>query len=117
MTLSPTVFALGVLGGALGELLKWYQLRESPNLPEYTKKPFYWIITVLMILVGGMLALLQGLDGTKPLLALNIGISAPLILKGLANIVPSEKPPATKGVRGPEAQTAKPRAIDFIAGR
>lgn len=110
MTFSWTVFGLGIIGGALAEILKWYQLRESPQPPEYYKSAMYWIVTALMALAGGVLAVVQNIDGTKPLLALNIGMSAPLILKGLAAATPI-KPPQAAGAG------AGPRLIDVIAGR
>jgi hypothetical protein len=111
MHLDSTVFLLGIIGGALAELLKWYQLRESPNFPLYTKKLAYWIITALMIIAGGVLALVHGVDATNPLLALNIGISAPLIIKGLASVAPSPKS------RTANQEVADPSVWDFLAGR
>jgi hypothetical protein len=111
MAFNIVVFLLGIVGGALAELLKWYQMRESPNLPVYARSPLYWIITVLMMLAGGVLALVQGVDAANPLLALNVGISAPLILKGLAAAKPPE-PSRTTYPRG-----AEPSIIDFLAGR
>jgi hypothetical protein len=108
-----TVFLVGTLGGALGELLKWYQLRESPNMPEYSKKLVYWFVTALMALAGGVLALLYGIDPSKLLLALNVGISAPLILKGLAAAAPNLGGAAgAKDLEGP-----KPTIGNFIAGK
>jgi hypothetical protein len=111
MAFNITVFVLGIAGGALAELLKWYQMRESPNLPVYVKSLLYWIITILMILAGGVLALIQGVDATKPLQALNIGISAPLIIKGLAAATPPAQP-GTRDLGPPE-----PSVRDFLAGR
>jgi hypothetical protein len=98
----PT-FAVACFGGLLVELLKWYSLRESPNLPLYAKNPIYWAITALMILAGGGLALLYGTDPKSPLLVANIGISAPLIIKAFADTKPKITPqieeygPATPG--------------------
>jgi hypothetical protein len=112
MEFNHSVFVLGIVGGCLAELLKWYQLRESTSFPAYAKSPVYWVISGLMVLVGGALAVIQGVEGSKPLLALNIGISAPLILKGLAAAVPSEAQP-----KGPVGASRRPSVLDFLAGR
>ena len=84
-----------------------------PQPPAYIKSPLYWIVTILMVLAGGFLAYVQGVVGSKPLLALNIGISAPLILKSLAAAVPSQ--PTSKGIE--EALAPRPSVLDFVAGR
>jgi hypothetical protein len=124
MSFNLVVFLLGIGGGVLGELLKWYQLKESPNLPEYAKSPLYWIVTVLMALAGGFLAWIWGIDPSKPFLALNVGISAPLILKGLAAVVPTPpgdtQAPASSVARAAapgRPPAANPSVINFIAGR
>lgn len=108
-------FLYGVIGGALGELLKWYALRESPNLPTYVKSPFYWVVTVLMVLAGGGLVLIQGVDASNPWLGINVGITAPLILKGFASAVPIQ--PAKTGGVSFEPKTPPPSLINFYAGR
>lgn len=110
MEFNLTVFLVATLGGALGEVLKWFQLRESTNLPEYSKSPLYWIVSVLMALAGGVLAWVYGIEPDKLLLALNIGITAPLILKGLAAAVPNLTGTRKLGV-------PKPSIWNFIAGR
>lgn len=109
MTFNWMIFGYGVLGGALAELLKWYQMRESPTQPPYLGSLKYWVLTVLMALAGGLLAAVQNV--TSPLLAINIGISAPLILKALAAVTPIQPAQASAG------QAAGPRLIDMIAGR
>ncbi len=109
-------FLYGVIGGALGELLKWYAMRESPNLPAYLKSPFYWVVTVIMMLAGGGLVLIQGVKADTPWLAINIGITAPLILKGFASVVPIQ-PPKAGGVSFGTQEKPKPTLINFIAGR
>jgi hypothetical protein len=108
-------FLYGVIGGGLGELLKWYSMRESPNLPDYIKSPFYWIITVVMILAGGGLVLIQGIQSNSPWLAINVGVTAPLILKGFASVVPITPGGGAAGVSF--GTRAKPTVLDFIAGR
>jgi len=97
------------LGGALAELLKWFQLREAEVWPVYAKSTGYWIITVLMILSGGVLAVAHGLDPNKTLLAMNVGITAPLIIKGLAAAAPS-----ASGAKDLDAERS---IVDILAGR
>lgn len=110
MAFNWMLFGYGLLGGALAELLKWYQMRESPTSPPYLGSLKYWLLTVLMALAGGLLVVVQNVG--NPLLALNIGLSAPLILKALAAVTPV--PPAQTAEGGKPGDS---RLIDMIAGR
>ena|SRR2546421_8742904 len=105
------VFLVGCLGGLLGEAIKWFQLRESPSLPAYSRSLFYWLITLLMIVLGGILATLYGTDNRNALLVANIGLTAPLIIKALAQTTPSKS-----GVSG-FTSIQDPSLINFLAGR
>lgn len=87
-----TVFLFGTLGGLLINVVK---LAELSALPRIERPPTFsdplWVFQFFALpLVGGVLAWIYEADGTalKPLLAMNIGVSAPLILKTLANTVP-----------------------------
>jgi len=111
-----TSFLFGVIGGALGELLKWYTLRESANLPVYLRSPFYWVVTLLMILAGGGLVMIQNVAPENPFLAINVGLTAPLILKGFASVVPI-KPAGPAGVPFGPGSGPRPSLVNFIAGR
>ncbi len=115
MTISGFWFVLlvGCLGGLLGEAAKWFQLRESPNLPDYARKPSYWIITLIMILLGGLLAVLYGTDNRNAILIANIGLSAPLIIKTLAETTREGKGRGTTR----KASRPGPSILNFLAGR
>jgi hypothetical protein len=91
------VFLVGTAGGALLELLHWWNIRKrSDEFPKYARSPKYWIITAAMALVGGLLALIYFGDHVQAILALHIGLSAPLILQKLATTM------AEPGERGVE---------------
>jgi len=89
-------FGWAVIGGALGEVLGLYQLRREAHdgLPEWVTSLFYWLVTGMMVLSGGLLALLyeSSVQELKPLLAANVGASAPLIISGLTRRAPPVPP-------------------------
>jgi hypothetical protein len=85
------VFGIGCAGGLLAELLHWWNLRESPQLPAYAKTPFYWLITTAMILAGGFVAWVYFGAKAEATVAVHVGISTPLILQKLVTSVPSTK--------------------------
>lgn len=98
------VFLCGIFGAFLGELFKWYRIRESKELPEYARSPAYWIVTGLIILSGGVLAILYGTEQVNAILALNIGITSPLIIQSVARMVPES---ATASKETTPKQTGK----------
>ena len=77
-------FLYGMLGGVLAELFGLFRLRQQApkDLPIWLKSPFYWIVTILMVLAGGGLVLVYLQSGVemKAIVAVNIGASAPLII-------------------------------------
>jgi len=89
------VFAVGFTGGVLLEILHWYALRKERRMPPYARNPIYWIVTALMALAGGGLALIYFGGRTEAILALHIGISTPLILQKLSTT--AFKTPGGKG--------------------
>lgn len=91
-----TAFLFGCLGGLLINVVR---LAELANVPEIERPPTFsdWLFTFQFIalpLVGGALAWIYQADGIvlKPLLAANIGVSAPLILKSFAAALPAGTP-------------------------
>ena len=85
-------FLLGMAGGFVAEFLGLFKLRrEAPERwPKYLKTPIYWIISIVMMVVGGGLVILyiSSDAAVTPVLALNIGASAPLILQVLTAQAP-----------------------------
>jgi hypothetical protein len=118
------VFLCACLGGSLGELLRWYQIRESTHFPDYARGPIYWVVTLLMIVAGGLLAVLYGSEPKSAILVLHIGLSAPLIIKTLAetkassppSVAPSPQLPG-RSMAGPGHARRPPSIVDFVAGR
>ncbi len=106
------VFLCGAFGGFLGELLKWYRIRESGRWPDYARGLFYWIITGLMITSGGVLAVLHSGSTTSALVAVNIGISAPLLIQTVGrsmHATGSVSPPGP----GDHDSTERRSSVDF----
>ena len=46
----------GIIGGALPELFALYKLRhlKKGEMPDWLESKFYWIVTIIMILTGGL---------------------------------------------------------------
>ena len=90
MATGPSL-VVGAAGGFLGEALGMYELRRTnpAELPKYLRSKFYWSMNFLMAGLGGGLAVLYGVKEVNAMLAVNIGASAPMIIKSLvANIPP-----------------------------
>lgn len=87
---------IGILGGFVGEFVKWYHQREMlfKNWPAYAKSASYWVLTGLMILMGGGLVFLHILNGTSlgVFIAFNVGLTAPLVLSEAKNFLPRIEP-------------------------
>lgn len=85
-------FLFGIIGGFFAEIFGLFNLRRSsPNkFPTWIKYWHYWVITLLMIASGGLLVIVyikSGID-IKPIIAVNIGSSAPLIIQTLTAQAP-----------------------------
>jgi hypothetical protein len=89
-------FFWGLLGGRLGELLNWFNIRHQLHrgVPDWSNSWLYWTITILMAAAGGVLVFAYLKTGAtlNPLIAINLGISAPLLLKTLSAQVPPIDP-------------------------
>ncbi len=96
----PAGFLFGVLGGLLAELVGLFELRrQSPDdLPDWFKSWFYWFLTILMICAGGVLVIvyLESDIPLKPILAVNVGASAPLLIRAFISQASPTNPGKTK---------------------
>ena len=78
----------GALAIKLLELAELYKLPklERPDLKDW----LYWVPFIVMPILGGGLAqmYISSEIALKPILAVNIGVSAPLILRAMAELNP-----------------------------
>jgi len=88
--MAPFLFA--VFGGFAVNVLRLADLAQTPRIerPETFSDPLYVFQFIVLPLLGGGLAYTYQASGTilSPILAFNIGASAPLILKTLASATP-----------------------------
>lgn len=85
--------AFGSVGGSLGEILKWWHIREEiqeKGVPDWSRSKAYWIITFLMVAAGGFMVFVYMKSGTtlNPVVAVHIGAATPLIISGIVRQVP-----------------------------
>ena len=89
-------FLYGLLGGLLSEILGLFRLRQQApkDLPLWLKSWFYWGTTLLMIAAGGGLVDIYLRSGIsiQPILAVNVGASAPLLIGSVLGQAPAIPP-------------------------
>ena len=87
-------FLYGVLGGAFGESLGLFRIRRQhpSKWPKYMRYPTYWAITLLKVIIGGALVAVYDASHATftPILAVNVGLTAPIIIQALARQAPLE---------------------------
>ena len=85
----------GAFGGLAMRLLDLAELYKLPpeRRPD-VRDPLYWIQFFVFPLVGGVTTFAYAQSGTElnAILAVNIGASAPLILRSLRNVAPALGP-------------------------
>lgn len=94
-----TAIACGFLGGLLVELAKAHAMaRTDEERPSYYGTVGYWVTAFFMCAAGAMLVwIYQDPDvEMNKLLALNIGVSAPLIITALGLSTPDIGPGKTE---------------------
>jgi len=92
-------FAFGCLGVLLLNCVQGLETYRTPQVQrptDFGERP-YWVDFFGRAIVGGVLAWVYWYNGEAvgPILAMNIGISAPLMLKAMAKTVPVDTPKNT----------------------
>jgi hypothetical protein len=86
-------FLYRIAGGFAAEFLGLWKLRHQATheIPAWFKRPFYWMLTIVMIVIGGGLVALYVTSDVSltPILAVNIGASAPLTIGTFVGQTPS----------------------------
>jgi hypothetical protein len=91
-------FLWGLFGGIGAELAVLFGVRQQfpSRFPHWIRSLEYYIIVILMVLVGGGLALAYYRSGTTltAILAIQVGASAPLFFRKAYDMISgSPKPP------------------------
>jgi|SRR6266571_2964459 hypothetical protein len=85
-------FWFGIIGGLAINLLRLADLAHVPHAerPKTFSDPYYVVQFLVLPLLGGVLVFAYHAGGTaiSPILALNIGASAPLIFKSFGSAIP-----------------------------
>lgn len=93
--------AFAVLGGIAAEILHWHGLSRRPGaLPKYSKAPIYWITTLGLVALGGIMPLLYINGSASALLCFHLGAATPVTLQKLIANVPKAATPL-----GPEQRS------------
>lgn len=87
-------FLWGLFGGFGAEVGVVFALRHRlpTEYPYWLKSPVYYLVSIVMVLLGGGIAVAYARSGStlNAILAIQIGASAPLILRKLTETLPEE---------------------------
>lgn len=78
------VFLAAAMGPVLVEAAKFYRLKGERIQARY-RKPQYWLLTLPMVPISGLIAAAQGTQDVPLLLALQLGTTAPLLIGAWAS--------------------------------
>jgi hypothetical protein len=86
-------FAIGCCGAFTSEILHWHRISRRGKWPKYAASPVYWVVTLLLVLCGGLVAASVSPPSASPLQLLLVGIAGPQLLQLAAQ---SRKPLGSK---------------------
>ncbi len=81
---------VALAGGGAAEMLHWYGLARRPGaIAKYRFRAIYWVTTLGMVGLGGIMPVLY-IDGSaSALLCFHLGAATPVIVQKLVAAVPS----------------------------
>jgi hypothetical protein len=86
--LAQVLIALG--GGVAAELLHWYNLARKPGgAKKFSVHPVYWVTTVGMVALGGLMPVLYIQGTASALLCFHLGAATPVIVQKVIASVPA----------------------------
>lgn len=80
----------GAAGGFIHEAARWVGLRQTLELPEYVKKLHYWLLTLLLVVMGGIVAV--AFEPQDSWQAMIVGASAPALITRIVLSIRSKNP-------------------------
>lgn len=102
---------VGLAGGIAGESLHWYLLARQPGGAErFRKEGVYWVTTVLMVALGGMMPILYLAGTASAVLCFHIGAATPVLLQKVVATVPAVANP----MGGVGREGTRPTFRDFF---
>ncbi len=106
------MYVVGCGGAALVELLRWWKLRENVNFPTYWKSGAYWLITIVMVLASGFIAIAYGTEPKNAIELLHLGATAPAVIGAFFHGSQNRTAAATRRFDG--ASPASRRLVEFL---
>jgi hypothetical protein len=96
-----------IAGGLAAEILHFYMLSRKPGgTARYRQRRDYWLWTIGMIAIGGLMPALY-IEGTaSALLCFHLGAATPLLMQKLVTTIPE--------VANPQGESAKPTLKEFF---
>ncbi len=81
---------IALCGGLAAELLHWYSLSRKPGgARRFSVHPVYWVTTVGMVALGGLMPVLYIQGTASALLCFHLGAATPIIVQKLIASVPA----------------------------
>jgi hypothetical protein len=77
------LFIVGVIGGALPDVIRIIKAKYKRRIPGYLKRTTFWLGFVLSLVLGGLAVWLLGAEDGKAALAM--GFAAPEVISRLAS--------------------------------